>query len=315
MLLFILRRILIAIPTLILVSMFVFALQKLLPGDPILAMAGEDRDPEVIALLREKYHMNEPVVVQYLYWAGDVLRGDLGMSLRTNQPVLDLIASKLPVTIQLAVMSMCFAFLVGIPAGILSAVRKGTWVDWVANVVALSGLSIPNFWLGIMLILLVSVNLGWLPASGYESPWVDPWKSLTTMIMPAFVLGTALAATLMRHTRSAMLGVLQADYVRTARAKGLRGRIVIMKHAFRNAVLPVVTLSALLFGELLAGAVLTEQIFTIPGFGKLIVDAVFNRDYAVVQGVVLCTAVGFILMNLVADVLYVLLNPRLRTAQ
>ena len=315
MLLFILRRILIAIPTLILVSMFVFALQKLLPGDPILVMAGEDRDPEVIALLREKYHMNEPIVVQYLYWAGDVLRGDLGISLRTNEPVLDLIASKLPVTIQLALMSMVFAFLIGIPAGILSAVRKGTWVDWLANLVALSGLSIPNFWLGIMLILLVSVNLGWLPASGYESPWVDPWKSLTTMIMPAFVLGTALAATLMRHTRSAMLGVLQADYVRTARAKGLRGRVVILKHAFRNAVLPVVTLSALLFGELLAGAVLTEQIFTIPGFGKLIVDAVFNRDYAVVQGVVLCTAVGFILMNLVADVLYVILNPRLRTAQ
>jgi peptide/nickel transport system permease protein len=315
MLLFIIRRILIAIPTLILVSMFVFALQKLLPGDPILVMAGEDRDPEVIALLREKYHMNEPIVVQYLYWAGDVLRGDLGISLRTNEPVLSLIASKLPVTIQLAVMSMVFAFLIGIPAGILSAVRKGTWVDWLANLVALSGLSIPNFWLGIMLILLVSVNLGWLPASGYESPWVDPWKSLTTMIMPAFVLGTALAATLMRHTRSAMLGVLQADYVRTARAKGLRGRIVILKHAFRNAVLPVVTLSALLFGELLAGAVLTEQIFTIPGFGKLIVDAVFNRDYAVVQGVVLCTAVGFIFMNLVADVFYVILNPRLRTAQ
>lgn len=315
MLLFILRRILIAIPTLILVSMFVFALQKLLPGDPILVMAGEDRDPEVIALLRERYRMNEPLVMQYFYWAADVLRGDLGVSLRTNEPVLSLIASKLPVTIQLAVMSMLFAILIGIPAGILSAVRKGTWVDWLANLIALSGLSVPNFWLGIMLILLVSVNLGWLPASGYESPFVDPWKSLTTMIMPAFVLGTALAATLMRHTRSAMLGVLQADYVRTARAKGLRGRVVILKHAFRNAVLPVVTLSALLFGELLAGAVLTEQIFTIPGFGKLIVDAVFNRDYAVVQGVVLCTAVGFILMNLIADVLYVILNPRLRTAQ
>jgi peptide/nickel transport system permease protein len=312
MLSFILRRILIAIPTLILVSMFVFALQKLLPGDPILVMAGEDRDPEVIALLREKYRMNEPLVMQYLYWAGDVLRGDLGISLRTNEPVLDLIASKLPVTIQLAIMSMLFAMLIGIPAGILSAVRKGTWVDWLANVVALSGLSIPNFWLGIMLILLVSVNLGWLPASGYESPWVDPWKSLTTMIMPAFVLGTALAATLMRHTRSAMLGVLQADYVRTARAKGLRGRVVILKHAFRNAVLPVVTLSALLFGELLAGAVLTEQIFTIPGFGKLIVDAVFNRDYAVVQGIVLCTGVAFIFMNILADVAYRILNPRMR---
>ncbi|MDO9526212.1 MAG: ABC transporter permease [Gemmobacter sp.] len=312
---FILSRILIAIPTLLIVSVFVFGLQKLLPGDPILVMAGEDRNPEVLEYLREKYRLNDPIPMQYLYWLGGVVQGDLGISLRTNQPVLELIAQKLPVTIQLAIMSMIFAFLIGIPAGILSAVKKGTWVDYVANVVALSGLSIPNFWLGIMMILLVSVNLGWLPASGYESPWVDPVKSFTTMLMPAFVLGTGLAATLMRHTRSAMLGVLQADYVRTARAKGLVENVVVFKHAFRNAVLPIVTLSALLFGELLAGAVLTEQIFTIPGFGKLIVDAVFNRDYAVVQGVVLCTAVGFILMNLIADVLYILLNPRLRTAQ
>ncbi|HSF63206.1 MAG TPA: ABC transporter permease [Paracoccaceae bacterium] len=312
---FILRRILIAIPTLILVSMFVFGLQKLLPGDPVLAMAGEERDPEVIELLREKYRLNDPVPMQYLYWMGGVVQGDLGTSLRTGEPVLHLIAQKLPVTIQLAIMSMIFAFAIGVPAGILSAVKKGTWIDYTANVVALSGLSIPNFWLGIMMILLVSVNLGWLPASGYESPWVDPWRSFQTMVMPAFVLGTGLAAALMRHTRSSMLGVLQSDYVRTARAKGLVERVVILRHAFRNAVLPVVTLSALLFGELLAGAVLTEQIFTIPGFGKLIVDAVFNRDYAVVQGVVLCTAVGFILMNLLADVLFVLLNPRLRTAQ
>jgi peptide/nickel transport system permease protein len=312
---FILHRILISIPTLILVSMFVFGLQKLLPGDPVLAMAGEERDPAVIELLREKYRLNDPIPMQYLYWVGGVLQGDLGTSLRTGEPVLNLIAQKLPVTIQLAIMSMIFAFLIGVPAGILSSVRKGTWVDYIANVVALSGLSIPNFWLGIMMILLVSVNLGWLPASGYESPWVDPWRSFQTMLMPAFVLGTGLAAALMRHTRSSMLGVLQSDYVRTARAKGLAERKVILKHAFRNAVLPIVTLSALLFGELLAGAVLTEQIFTIPGFGKLIVDAVFNRDYAVVQGVVLCTAAGFILMNLIADVLYVLLNPRLRTAQ
>jgi peptide/nickel transport system permease protein len=294
------------------VSVFVFMLQKLLPGDPVLVMAGEERDPEVLAYLREQYRLNDPLIVQYFHWVGNVLQGDLGMSLRTRQPVATLIADKLPVTIQLAVMAMIIAFLIGIPAGILSAVRKGTLTDYIANVIALSGLSIPNFWLGIMLILLVSVNLGWLPASGYEPIWRDPVRSLETMIMPAFVLGTALAATLMRHTRSAMLGVLQSDYVRTARAKGLRGRVVVLKHAFRNAVLPIVTLSALLFGELLAGAVLTEQIFTIPGFGKLIVDAVFNRDYAVVQGVVLCTAVGFILMNLIADVLYVLLNPRMR---
>lgn len=308
------KRLLVAIPTLLIISVFVFSLQKLLPGDPVLAMAGEDRDPQTIEYLREKYHLNDPVPVQYLRWAGSALQGDLGMSLRTKQPVLKLIGDKLPVTIQLAVMSIVFAFLIGIPMGILAAVKKNTALDYVANIVALSGLSIPNFWLGIMLILLISVKLGWLPASGYRPFFDDPLRSIQTMLMPAFVLGNALAATLMRHTRSAMLSVLSADYIRTARAKGLSERAVVLEHSFRNAVLPIVTLSALLFGELLAGAVLTEQIFTIPGFGKLIVDAVFTRDYAVVQGVVLCTAVGFIVMNLVADIFYVLLNPRMRAA-
>ncbi|MFD1910965.1 ABC transporter permease [Halodurantibacterium flavum] len=314
MLIYIAKRVLVAIPTLLIISLFVFMLQKLLPGDPVLAMAGEDRNPETIAYLREKYRLNDPVWVQYLTWLGNALRGDLGISLRTNLPVTELILQKLPVTLQLAVMSMIFAFLVGIPAGIIAAVKKNTLTDYLANLFALSGLSVPNFWLGIMLILLVSVELRWLPASGYESIFVDPVRSIQTMIMPAFVLGTALAATLMRHTRSSMLGVLRSDYIRTARAKGLSDREVILSHSFRNALLPVVTLSALLFGELLGGAVLTEQIFTIPGFGKLIVDAVFNRDYAVVQGVVLFTAVGFIVMNIIADVLYVLLNPRMRAS-
>ena len=313
MLSYIVRRLAIAVPTLMLVSIFVFALQKLLPGDPALIMAGEERDPAAIEFVREKYHLNEPIPVQYVYWMKGVVQGDLGVSLRTSQPVLGLIADKLPVTIQLAVMALAIAFLIGVPAGILSAVKKGTVTDYTANIVALSGLSVPNFWLGIMLILLVSVNLGWLPASGYESFFVDPLRSLETMIMPAFVLGASLAATLMRHTRSAMLDVMKADYVRTARAKGVREHAVILKHAFRNALLPIVTLSALLFGELLGGAVLTEQIFTIPGFGKLIVDAVFTRDFAVVQGVVLCAAAGVILVNLVADVLYFLVNPRMRS--
>lgn len=308
------KRLLVAIPTLLIISIFVFSLQKLLPGDPIMAMAGEERDPAVLEMLREKYRLNDPIPVQYITWLGGVLTGDLGISLRTNQPVTELIAEKLPVTIQLAIMSMIFAFAIGVPMGILAAVKKNTAIDYIASIVALSGLSVPNFWLGIMLILLISVNLGWLPASGFESIFVDPVRSLQTMIMPSFVLGTALAATLMRHTRSAMLGVLSADYIRTARAKGLSPRQVILSHSFRNALLPVITLTALLFGELLAGAVLTEQIFTIPGFGKLIVDAVFNRDYAVVQGVVMCTAVGFIVMNLIADILYVLLNPRLRAS-
>jgi peptide/nickel transport system permease protein len=309
---FVLRRMVIAVPTVILISIFVFSLQKLLPGDPVLVMAGEDRTPEMLEYLREKYRLNDPIPVQYLTWAGNALRGDLGISLRTNQPVSELILQKLPVTIQLALMALFFAVVIGIPAGILSAIRKGTVTDYAANVVALSGLSIPNFWLGIMLILLVSVRWQLLPASGYVPPSEDLGRSIQTMLMPAFVLGTAIAATLMRHTRSAMLGVLSSDYVRTARAKGLAERTVILKHALRNALTPVVTLTALLFGELIAGAVLTEQIFTIPGFGKLVVDAVFTRDYAVVQGIVLVTALGFILMNLVADVLYVVLNPRLR---
>ena len=306
------RRVLVAIPTIILVSIFVFVLQKMLPGDPILVLAGEERDPVVIALLREKYRLNDPLPVQYFAWAWQALQGNLGISLRTNVPVLQLVAEKLPVTLQLAAMAMSFALLIGIPAGIMAAVKKGTAWDYAATGIALWGLSIPNFFLGVMLIFLVSVQLQWLPASGYVPLSESVSQNLRTMIMPAFVLGNALAASMMRHTRSAMLGVLKQDYVRTARAKGLLEPRVVLRHALRNALVPVVTIGTLLFGELLAGAVLTEQIFTIPGFGKLFVDAVFNRDYAVVQGVVLCTAIGYIGLNLVADLLYFVLNPRLR---
>lgn len=286
----------------------------MLPGDPVLAMAGEDQNPQVIAALREKYHLDKPLPTQYALWMGDVLHGNLGNSLRTGEPVTTLIAQKLPVTLQLASLGLLIAIGIGIPLGILSAANRGKAVDYGANVLALSGMSIPNFWLGILLIFLVSVRWQLLPSSGYVPPGEDLWMSFKTMIMPAFVLGAALGAQLMRHTRSAMLSVLRTDYIRTARAKGLLRGTVVLKHAFRNALIPIVTVLALLFGELLAGAVLTEQVFTIPGFGKLVVDAVFNRDYAVVQGVVLVTAVSFIALNLVADVLYVLLNPRLRRA-
>lgn len=312
MLRLILRRVLVAIPTLILVSMMVFMLQKILPGDPVLAMAGEDRDPAVMNYLREKYHLNDPLPVQYAAWVGQILHGDLGKSLRTDVPVKKLIAEKLPVTTQLSVMAMIFALILGIPAGIIAAVRKGTAVEMGANMAALSGMSIPSFWLGIILILVVSVNWHLLPASGYVPLSENFWLSLKTLLMPAFVLSLASAAYLMRHTRSAMLEALSADYVRTARAKGVPAYKVVLRHALRNALMPIVTLVTLLLGELLAGAVLTEQVFTIPGFGKLIVDAVFNRDYAVVQGVVLCVAVGFIALNLLADVLYIVVNPRLR---
>jgi peptide/nickel transport system permease protein len=241
-----------------------------------------------------------------------VLRGDFGESLRSRIPVRELLASKLPVTIELAVCSMAIALLIGVPAGILSATRKGTSVDVVANLLALSGLSVPHFWLGIMLILLFAVRLGWLPASGYVPPWEDLRQNLTTILLPSFVLGTGVAGVMMRHTRSAMLQTLGADYVRTARAKSVPERLVVLKHALRNALIPIITLGAIEFGRLLSGAVLTEQVFAIPGFGKLLVDGVFNRDYAVVQAVVLVSSGLYVLLNLGADVLYFLANPRLR---
>ena len=308
---FILRRLGAIIPTLFFVSVMIFGLQQLLPGDPAIAMAGEERDPNVIAYLRGKFHLDEPLPVRYGYWLQGVAHGDLGESVRIQRPVSSLILEKLPVTLELAGFAMVFALAIGITAGIVSAVYKDTWVDYAANVFALWGLSTPNFWLGILLILLFAVKLGWLPASGYVSPFEDLKGNLASMVLPAFVLGNALAAVLMRHTRSAMLQVLSSDYVRTARAKGLDERVVILRHALRNALVPVVTLTALQLGELLSGAVLTEQVFSIPGFGKLIVDAVFNRDYSVVQGVVLFTATVYITLNLLADLAYFLVNPRM----
>ncbi|MGN6572078.1 MAG: ABC transporter permease [Pseudolabrys sp.] len=312
MLNFIARRLLQLIPTLFFVSVLIFSLQQLLPGDPATIMAGEERDPEVIAQIRHQYRLDQPIPVQYIYWVKGVVSGDLGESMRIHVPVRDLVLEKLPVTAQLAAMAIVIALVIGVGAGIVSAVKKNSAWDYAANGLALWGISTPNFWLGIMLIFLFSVKLEWLPASGYV-PLTEDWKaSLASTIMPAFVLGNAIAAVLMRHTRSAMLQVLDSDYVRTARAKGLSERTVIFKHAMRNALTPVITLGALELGTLLSGAVLTEQIFTIPGFGKLIVDSVFNRDYAVVQGVVLVTATMYITLNLIADVAYILVNPRLR---
>lgn len=312
MLTYFVKRLAAVIPTIFFVSIIIFCLQQLLPGDPAVILAGEDQDPNVVAYLRQKMHLDEALPVRYGYWIGGVLQGDLGESLRIQQPVLQLIKEKLPVTLELAALAMTIALIIGIPAGIISAVAKDSLWDYAANLVALWGLSTPNFWLGILMILLFSVSLGWLPASGYVSPFEDLRANLAAMIMPAFVLGNAIAAVLMRHTRSAMLQVLNTDYVRTARAKGLDERRVVLKHALRNALTPIITLGALEFGTLLSGAVLTEQVFSIPGFGKLIVDAVFNRDYAVVQGVVLFTSSVYIVLNLLADLAYFFVNPRMR---
>jgi peptide/nickel transport system permease protein len=308
------KRLFQVIPTLLLVSILVFGLQQLMPGDPALLLAGEDRSPAVIAAIRTELWLDRPIPIQYLHWMWGVVHGDLGFSWRIRQPVLELVQTKLPVTLQLGLMAFIIAVGIGVPMGVISAVnRNGKW-DYIANLIGLAGLSTPNFWLGIMLILLVSVDLGWLPPSGYV-PLTEDWRqSLATTIMPAFVLGNAIAAILMRHTRSAMLTALDQDYVRTARAKGLGETRVVLRHALRNALVPVITLGALELGTLLSGAVLTEQVFSIPGFGKLIVDAVFNRDYPVVQGVVLVTATLYVLLNLAADILYVVVNPRMRGA-
>jgi peptide/nickel transport system permease protein len=307
-----LRRLGVALPTLLLVSMMVFGLQKLLPGDPALALAGEERNPEVVEYLRQKYRFNDPVPVQYAAWLNSLAHGDFGTSVRTRLPIGAMLAEKLPVTFELATLSMLVALLLGLPIGIFAALRRGSLIDYGASLFGLAGLSIPHFWLGIMLILLFSVRLGWLPAGGFVPPSQSVVGNLLSMLMPALVLGTGTAAILMRHVRSSMIQAMKQDYVRTARAKGVRERVIVLRHALPNALIPVVTLGTLQFGELLAGAVLTEQVFSIPGFGKMIVDGVFSRDYAVVQAVVLCTAAVFLLMSLIADIAYVALNPRLR---
>jgi peptide/nickel transport system permease protein len=313
MLRFLAGRLAVAIPTLLLVSMLVFSLQKLLPGDPALALAGEDRSPEIIAFLRHKYQFDQPLPVQYWIWLKAFASGDLGRSVRTGLPIGAMVADKLPVTIELSVLSMIIALAIGVPAGVAAALKRGTIVDYVVGVLGLAGLSIPSFWFGIMLILLFSVTMGLLPSGGYTPFFESPWGNLRTMLLPSVVLGSASAAIIMRHTRSSMLTVLRQDFVRTARAKGLPERTVVVRHALRNGLIPVVTLATLQLGQLLSGAVLTEQVFGIPGFGKMIVDGVFGRDYAVVQAVVMCAAAFFLLLSLLADLAYAALNPRIRT--
>lgn len=309
---FLVRRALISAVTLLIISLIVFTGVRMIPGDPARVLAGTEADAAGLEEIREKYGLNAPLPVQYLRWLGLAVTGDLGESIRTRTPVVAMVAGKLPITVELACLSLLVALAIAIPAGVLAAVRRNTAWDVLASGVSLCGVSIPNFWLGIMLILVVSVRYGWLPASGFVPIAEDPLGNLRRMIMPALVLGTGLAAVLMRQTRNAMIEVLSADYVRTARAKGLAQRAVVLRHALRNGLIPVVTILGLQMGALMGGAVVTEQIFVLPGFGRLIVEAVFTRDYPVVQGVVLITAASYVLINLLVDVSYTVLNPRIR---
>ena len=309
---FLVRRVAISIVTLFVISLIVFTGVRMIPGDPARVMGGTDADAAGLAEIRQKYGLDDPIPVQYLRWLGLALRGDLGESIRTRESVVRTVTRKLPITLELASLSLLVALAISIPAGVFSAVRRNTLWDFLANAVSLCGLSVPSFWLGIMLILLLSVRLHWLPASGFVPLLENPWANLQRMVMPAFVLGAGLAAVLMRQTRNSMIEILSADYIRTAWSKGLGGRAVIFRHAIRNGLIPVVTILGLQTGALMGGAVVTEQIFVVPGFGRLIVEAVFTRDYPLVQGVVLITASAYVVVNLLVDLSYSLLNPRIR---
>jgi peptide/nickel transport system permease protein len=309
---FLVRRVAISIVTLFVISLIVFTGVRMIPGDPARVMGGTDADAAGLAEIRQKYGLEDPIPIQYLRWLGLALRGDLGESIRTRESVVRTVTRKLPITLELAGLSLAVALAISIPAGVFSAVRRNTLWDFLANAVSLCGLSVPSFWLGIMLILLLSVRLHWLPASGFVPLLENPWANLQRMMMPAFVLGAGLAAVLMRQTRNSMIDILSADYIRTAWSKGLGGRAVIFRHAIRNGLIPVVTILGLQTGALMGGAVVTEQIFVVPGFGRLIVEAVFTRDYPLVQGVVLITASAYVLVNLLVDLSYSLLNPRIR---
>lgn len=298
--------------TLILASIVVFVGVRLLPGDPALALAGEEADPETLAQVRHKLGLDKPLVVQYLRFVQNGVRGDFGDSIRIGLPVSDLITNTLPVTGWLALYAMVIAVLVGIVLGALAATFRGRWPEWMANFFALVGLSVPSFWLGILAILYLAVGLGWFPASGYVSMAESPLRSLYYLTLPAVILATALAAVVMRQTRSSMLESMATDYVRTARAKGLSRRRVIMRYALRNSLIVVVTISGLQLGALISGAVVTERIFGLPGFGKLTLDSVFTRDYPVIEAVVLIVTTAYIAINLVVDIAYSLLNPRIR---
>ena len=311
---YVMRRAGWAIVTLLLASVVVFIGAHALPGDPALALAGQEgaRDPELLAAIRERYGLDQPLPAQYVAWLGQVLQGDFGQSIRTSLPVADMVADRIPVTLQLAACSLLIAMLVGIPIGVLAAVHRGRWPDHLGNALTLTGMSVPNFWVGLILIAVFAVQFGIFPASGFVAFADDPVANLQHLVLPSVVLGMGLSAVIMRQTRSSMVQTLSADFIRTARAKGLSEWSVVVRHALRNSLLTVTTILGLQLGLLIAGSVVTEQIFLIPGFGKLIIDAVATRDYPVIQAVTLLAAVAYIVVNLLVDVLYTVLNPRVR---
>jgi peptide/nickel transport system permease protein len=301
-----------AVVTLLLSALVVFVGVRALPGDPALALAGEEADPATLAAVRADLGLDQPLVVQFWRFLTNLAHGDLGTSIRTGTPVTQLLEATLPVTIWLALYATVLAVLIGVAGGALAATYRGRWPEWLANAFSLAGLSVPHFWLGLLAILYLAVSLGAFPASGYVPMSENPLRALYYLTLPAVILGTGLAAVVMRQTRSSMLETLSTDYVRTARAKGLpRGR-VLRDYALRNSLIVVVTIIGLQLGGLISGAVVTERIFGLPGFGKLTLDSVFSRDYPVIQAVVVVVTAAYIVINLAVDVLYSVINPRIR---
>lgn len=308
---FLIRRVLLAIPILFIVSIFCFSMINLIPGDPARVILGPEAPDQAVVQMRERLGLNEPIPVQYVHWIGNVLHGDLGNSLVDNAPVSTLILQRAPVTIELALGTFAVSLTISIVAGILSAYRRRSWLDYLSTGVALGGISIPHFWLGMMFIIIFAVNLGWFPASGYEPLFSNPAANITAMILPVFATGLRESAELTRMLRSSLLEQLGADYVRTAFSKGLSKKVVVVRHAVRNALIPFVTAGGLQIAGLLGGLVVTEQVFQLPGLGSLIVDSILKRDFTTVQGTVLTITFMVVIINLIVDLLYALIDPRI----
>ena len=311
---YIIKRLIAMLPVLALVSLIVFTIIHLTPGDPALIMLGEEATPQALAALRHELGLDQPLPVQYLVWLSHVLRGDLGRSIRTNQPVIEAITQRLPVTLELTTLAMVISIMAAIPAGIISATRRNSASDLISTTLALLGISMPSFFLAILLIFVFSLKVRWLPPMGYTPFQKGVWENLRGMVLPAVTLGTAAMAIVARLTRSTLLEALQQDYIRTARAKGLREQAVIYSHALKNAMIPITTILGLQIGFLLGGAVITETIFALPGVGRLVVASIFERDFPLVQGVVLVLALMHLVINLIVDLLYAYLDPRIRMA-
>jgi peptide/nickel transport system permease protein len=310
---YILNRLLQLVPVLFLVSFIVFFVVHLIPGDPVVIMLGEDqRDPQVVEALRREFGFDQPVHVQYLRWLGQTLRGDLGQSLRSKRPVLDIIIERYPATVYLALGSLVLGLAIAIPAGAMAAVKQNTFYDYAAMLFALFGISVPNFWFALLLILGLGIYLGWFPTMGYVAPGTDPLRFMQHMALPAIVLGTDIASATTRYIRAEMLEQLHLDYVRTARAKGLPPRRVLYRHALRNSLIAAVTVVGLHVGRLLGGSTVVETVFAWPGLARLVLDAVYARDYPVLQGAVLFLAVSYVIVNLLVDLMYRWLDPRVR---